>query len=113
MPGLGLVPKALLSLLLLSLHSAGALAAGGAAPRFRELKGVCPGEGGCTFGAWTAKAPVIVYRGRATAAEAVGLQLGERVTGLESILALPRCGESMSRAHRTLTTVPDTKERRS
>jgi hypothetical protein len=112
MLGLGLVPRALLSLLL-SLHSAGAVAAGsGAAPRFRELKSVCPGEGGCTYGAWTAKAPVIVYRGRSTAAEAFRLQPGEKVTGLESILALTRVGKCTAKAEMILTTVADMKERR-
>jgi hypothetical protein len=48
--------------------------------------GKCPGEGGCVFGKWTAKASVKVYRNRSTASP-VAFQLGKGATvaGITSV----------------------------
>ena len=101
-----------LALGLVCLESSDAVAAGarGAKSQLRELKGVCPGEGGCTFGVWTAKSPVVIYRRRSTAAEAFRLRQGEKVTGLEAVLSLTQVGKCVAKAETTLTTLADMKD---
>lgn len=53
----------------------------------RDFPGACPGEGGCTFGDWTAKENVAVYADRSpTSPVAFRVKKGEKVRGLEAVL---------------------------
>jgi hypothetical protein len=53
----------------------------------REFPGACPGEGGCTFGVWTAKEDVAVYTERTTTSAVLyRIKKGEKVRGLEAVL---------------------------
>ena len=60
----------------------------------KESPGDCPGEGGCVFGKWNAKAPVKVYRNRSTASPvAFQLAKGATVAGITSVLIVVEPGQ--------------------
>jgi hypothetical protein len=70
----------------------------------REFPGQCPGEGGCQFGVWTAKAPIAAYSKRSTNSPVVfRLSKGEKVTGLSAIMVVHKPGACTAKKNASIT----------